>query len=93
MRTHVILPDNLVEEIDNAVGKRKRSRFVEEAIREKLKRRTLDEALKKTAGILSAEKHPGWESPEKVAAWVRESRRRDMGTVATGLAPVIHRRP
>ena len=77
MRTHIILPDRLVEEIDNVVGKRKRSRFVEEAIREKLKKGVLLKALKDTAGILPSEEYPEWETPVKSAAWVRELRQRD----------------
>lgn len=78
MRAHVVLPDDLVEEIDNAVGRRKRSRFVEEAIREKLRRAAVLSALKETAGILSADKHAPWETPGKAAAWVRESRQHDV---------------
>ena len=77
MRTHVILPDRLIEEVDEVVGKRKRSHFVEEAIREKLKRGALMKALRETAGVLSPEEYPEWETPAKTAAWVRESRRRD----------------
>ena len=77
LRTHIILPDRLVEEIDDVVGKRKRSHFVEEAIREKLKRAALLKALKETAGILSPEEYPEWATPDKAAAWVRESRRGD----------------
>lgn len=77
MRTHIILPDRLIEEIDSLVGKRKRSRFVEEAIREKLKRGALLKALKETAGILPPEEYPEWETSDKAAAWVRESRQRD----------------
>jgi len=81
MRTHVILPDGLVEEIDNLVGKRRRSRFVEEAVAEKLKRTALLGALKETAGILLAEEHPEWETSEKVKTWVSESRHRDVERV------------
>jgi metal-responsive CopG/Arc/MetJ family transcriptional regulator len=77
MRTHVILADELVGEIDNLVGRRKRSHFVEEAVREKLRRGTLLDALKETAGVLSTEKHPEWGTSKKIAAWVRESRQRD----------------
>jgi hypothetical protein len=79
MRTHVILPDKLIAEIDSLVGKRKRSRFVEEAIREKLKRKSLLKALTETAGVLPAGEYPQWETTEKTAAWVRESRQRDSG--------------
>ena len=78
MRTHIILPEGLVEEIDNLVGKRKRSRFVKEAITEKLRRGALLNALKETTGILSAEEHPEWETPEKVVTWVKESRQHDV---------------
>ena len=75
MRTHMILPDDLVERIDSLVGKRKRSRFVEEAVREKLRQQALLVALEATAGKLSAEEHPEWATSEDVVAWVRESRR------------------
>ena len=78
MRTHIILSDDLVEEIDNLVGKRKRSRFVEEAITEKLRRGAMLNALKETAGVLLAEEHPEWDTSEKVMKWVNESRQRDV---------------
>lgn len=78
MRIHLILSEDLVKQVDDLVGKRKRSRFVEEAVREKLRREALVNALAGTAGILSAEQHPEWETPDKVAAWVKESRQQDM---------------
>ena len=74
MRTHVILPEELVKAVDAHAGKGKRSRFIEEAVREKLRKDVLLSALRKTAGVLSAEDHPEWATSEKVAAWVRESR-------------------
>ncbi len=74
MRTHVILPEDLVNAVDAKAGKGKRSQFIEEAIREKLRKEILLSALEETAGILSAEDHPEWATSEKVAAWVRESR-------------------
>lgn len=78
MRTHVVLSDKLLEQIDGIVGKRKRSHFVEEAIREKLKRGALLTALNETAGILSSEEYPEWDTPDKAAAWVSGSRQRDV---------------
>jgi metal-responsive CopG/Arc/MetJ family transcriptional regulator len=77
MRAHMVLPEALVKQVDAVVGKRKRSRFVEEAVREKLRREGLLAALKETAGALSEESHPEWATSEKAAAWVRESRRQD----------------
>ena len=77
MRTHVILPEDLVKSVDALAGKGKRSQFIEEAIREKVRIDTLRAALEATAGAFSAKDHPHWDTPEKVAAWVRESRRQD----------------
>ena len=75
MRTHVILPEDLVKAIDKEAGKGKRSRFIEEAVREKLRKDTLISALKATAGVLSAEDYPEWDTPEHVASWVRKLRK------------------
>jgi len=77
MRTHIVLAEELVKDIDKLVGKRKRSRFVEDAAREKLNREKLLSALEETAGIISAEEYPDWGTTGKVAAWVRDSRRED----------------
>ena len=74
MRMHVVLPDDLVKAVDALAGKGKRSRFIEDAVREKLRTEALLVALQETAGMLSADEHPEWATPEKVAAWVRESR-------------------
>lgn len=79
MRTHVVLPDELVQDVDRLVGKRKRSHFMKEAIKEKLKRDRLLSALEETAGIISRDDYPDWSSTEKVAAWVRRCRQEDAG--------------
>jgi len=70
MRTHIILPAELVKEMDRLVGKRRRSKFMEEAVKEKLRREALGSALKETAGVLKGAVPPEWESPEKAADWV-----------------------
>lgn len=85
MRTHVIIPTELVREMDRLVGKRKRSKFMEEAIREKLRREALGIALKETAGILRDEVPAEWESPEKAAAWVAKLRSEETGRLARRL--------
>jgi len=77
MRAHMILPEDLLEEVDRVAGKRKRSRFVESAIREKLSREALATALRESAGAIDLEAYPEWETPEDVSAWVRASRRED----------------
>lgn len=75
MRTHVILDEALVQAIDDLVGKRKRSRFIEEAVKESLRSKTLLSALQDTAGVLSEGQHPEWATDADVATWVREGRR------------------
>ena len=74
MRMHVVLPEDLVKAVDALAGHGKRSRFIEEAVRDKLRKEDLLSALAETAGMLSADDHPEWATPEKVAAWVRETR-------------------
>ena len=74
-RTHVILADEVLAAIDARVGQRGRSRFLEEAAREKLERQALDEALVDTAGIVSPEENPDWTDRRAIADWVRASRR------------------
>jgi predicted transcriptional regulator len=75
MRTHIVVPDDLVDEVDRLVGKRQRSAFFTEAARERLRREKRSRALKEGAGILKAEDYPQWATPEKVARWVRKVRR------------------
>lgn len=76
-RAHLVLPEDLIAEVDRVAGKRKRSSFVEAAIREKLARRRMSIALEKCAGILDLASHPEWGTPEGVSEWVRASRRED----------------
>ena len=46
MRMHVVLPDDLMKAVDALAGKGKRSRFIEDAVREKLRIEALIAALK-----------------------------------------------
>jgi hypothetical protein len=74
MRAHLVLPDELVKEVDNLVGKRNRSRFIVEAARERLRRERLSKAIREGAGILDPKKYPHWSTPDKIDSWVRELR-------------------
>lgn len=74
MRTHVVLPDELVREVDALVGPRKRSEFIEDALRAKLQRERQKWAIERGAGVLKAEDYPGWASSEMIRAWVRADR-------------------
>jgi metal-responsive CopG/Arc/MetJ family transcriptional regulator len=74
-RTHVIVADEVMEAVDRLVGERGRSRFLEEAAREKLARIELEAAVKGTAGALNVADYPEWRDRRSTAAWVRKVRR------------------
>jgi len=72
--TNLMLPPDLVAQIDAVAGLRNRSRFIEEAARAKLKREQLRLAIERSAGVLKAEDYPEWATSEMVVEWVRKSR-------------------
>ena len=74
IRTHVVMPKEIVKTIDDLVGRRARSKFLTEAAEEKLRRVRQRTALKKVAGSLKEVDIPGWETPEAASDWVRQSR-------------------
>ena len=74
MRAHIVIPRELVASIDRLVGKRARSRFVVEAVSEKLARERRAEVLSAAAGALAGDAVPEWDDS---TAWVRRSRARD----------------
>ncbi|MEX1157834.1 MAG: ribbon-helix-helix domain-containing protein [Thermomicrobiales bacterium] len=73
-RTHIVLPLEMIEEIDRIAGKRRRSEFIEDAIRAKLVNARQREALRASAGILNPDDYPEWSTPEKTSEWVRRQR-------------------
>ncbi|MGQ9555426.1 MAG: hypothetical protein ACUVWR_15095 [Anaerolineae bacterium] len=77
VRTHMVVPQDLVRAVDELVGKRKRSAFFAQAVREKLSRAALLAALEETAGSIKPEDHPEWTSTESVVAWVERIREED----------------
>jgi predicted transcriptional regulator len=77
VRAHVVLPEDLLERVDRAAGKRRRSRFVEEAVREKLDREAQAAALEAGAGVLDRGEYPEWSSPERTSSWVAGRRELD----------------
>ena len=74
MRTHVILRDELVKEVDKRVGKRRRSEFINAAVEERLQRLRLVESAEAVAGSLKDVDIPGWETKESTLEWVRKMR-------------------
>jgi len=76
-RAHIVLPVEVVSDIDKLVGKRGRSAFLTELAQREIKLRRQREALRETAGAWTAENHP--ELAEGADAWVRQIRALDTG--------------
>jgi hypothetical protein len=74
MRTHVVLPDDLVAEIDELFGARQRSKVLTDGARELVRRERLLRAIDAAAGSLKDVDIPGWETPEAADAWIRAGR-------------------
>lgn len=69
------MSDEVLAAIDEVAGRRGRSRFLEEAAREKLERLALVESLEATAGIARGSAYRHWRDRRAAAAWVGKARR------------------
>jgi metal-responsive CopG/Arc/MetJ family transcriptional regulator len=74
-RLHVLISDELLRAIDEVVGQRGRSRFLEQAAQEKLDRLTLSAAIDGTAGVLADIDYPRWRDRQAIARHIRRVRR------------------
>jgi metal-responsive CopG/Arc/MetJ family transcriptional regulator len=72
-RTHIIIPEPLVGEIDRLVGKRGRSEFITLAAEKELRRLRQIRALESVAGAWKDKDHP--ELKGGAAQWVKELRK------------------
>ena len=72
VRTHVVLPEDLVREIDALVGPRGRSAFIVETARDAVRRKRLLHFLRSDEPAWKEEDHP--ELANGAAAWVRKLR-------------------
>jgi hypothetical protein len=71
-RTHIVISQQLVAEIDTIVGKRGRSAFLTQAAEKELMRLRQIKALESAAGAWKDKDHP--ELKEGAAKWVKKLR-------------------
>ena len=71
-RAHVVLPEDLVREIDKIAGSRGRSAFLADLARREIKRQQLLLLFKRKEPIWKDEDHP--ELKNGAIAWVRKMR-------------------
>jgi len=76
-RTHVVLSEQLVKDIDRLVGSRQRSSFLTQAAQRELMRLRQIKALDDAAGAWKDRDHP--ELKQGAAKWVKQLRRESEG--------------
>lgn len=72
-RAHILLPEDLLREIDAIVGQRGRSAFLVETARQEVRRRKLLSFLESQESVWKDEDHP--ELAAGAGTWVRQLRR------------------
>ncbi len=72
VRTNLLLPKSLVEEVDRYAGPRGRSRYVAEALEARLRSDRLRGVVQATSGAWRDD--PRFPTSDSVVAWVRELR-------------------
>ena len=73
MKTHLVLPHEILDEVDKIAGK-KRSLFIAEATREKLEKERFLKTLEETHGAWTDQNHPELKTNKDVERYVREKR-------------------
>lgn len=72
VRTNLLLPEDLVEAVDRLAGPRGRSRYVADALRERIRRDERIRAIRMAAGTWKD--NPLFPTDESVVEWVRAGR-------------------
>jgi hypothetical protein len=71
-RTHVVIPEDLIADIDALIGKRKRSRFITQVAEKEIKRLKFLRTIDETSGAWSGEDHPELEKGSY--NWIKKQR-------------------
>ena len=74
-KAHRVLPREILEEVDQIAGKRKRHLFITVATREKLERERFLKTLEKTKGAWIDKNHPELRTISAMERFVQEKRR------------------
>ncbi|MCD4784617.1 MAG: hypothetical protein K8T10_12420 [Candidatus Eremiobacteraeota bacterium] len=76
-KINIILPENLLNKLDEVAGPRNRSPFVVNLIRQELKRKEMLKILDKASGSWTDEDYPEFDTSAKIDKFVDELRKRD----------------
>ena len=73
-KAHLVIPRDILEEVDQIAGKRKRSLFIAEATREKLQRERFLRTLEETQGTWKDKNHPELRTARDMEQFVSDKR-------------------
>ena len=73
-KAHLVIPAEILSEVDKIAGKKKRSLFIAEATREKLEKERFLKTLEETHGAWTDQNHPELRTHKDVEHYVREKR-------------------
>jgi len=76
MKTQIVLPDSLMNELKKTIPNRQRSRFISEAVEERLRAMKFRKALKESAGCWTDASHPDLKSQGDVKRFLGRFRAR-----------------
>ncbi len=71
-RATITLPHDLIREVDNIAGRRGRSRYIADAVVQRIRRDRIAAALAETEGAMKD--RPGAMTPEETLQWIGELR-------------------
>ena len=74
-KVHLIIPREILDEVDRIAGKRRRSFFIAEATRERVERERFLKVLDGTRGAWTDKNHPDLNTDPDVEQFIREKRR------------------
>jgi hypothetical protein len=74
VKAHLVLPKEILEEVDQIAGKRGRSLFIAEAALEKLERERFLKILEETRGAWDDKRHPDLRSSRDMEAYLGKQR-------------------
>lgn len=77
VRTNVTLPASVLERVDRIAGVRGRSRYVADAVAQRVRRDELGAAIRETAGVMVG--RPGWMSSDEIDRLIEELRSDESG--------------
>jgi metal-responsive CopG/Arc/MetJ family transcriptional regulator len=74
IKAHLVFPQNILEEVDQIAGKRKRSLFIVKATQEKLEKERFLKTLDETKGSWSDKHHAELRTERDMEKYLREKR-------------------